>query len=330
MIIDFEHHLYMEEYLPKESSESGKICERYWDTDGKMKIRIFKEASSVSRYLQFMDESGIDMAVLTTHGLGNLEQCKRWNDFCAKVVKENPKRFIGFASILPIGGEPALEELERAVKELGLKGVHIWTHNQGQSLDSREMWPFYEKVTQLKIPIDVHITDAPPGLDALNAPYALYYVMARELDMCIATFRVCLGGVLEDFPDLILIMNHFGGGISSVMERLDAYTSYVGQGWPSFYWGKPLISRPWREYFDKLYFNMSGHEVGIAAVKCALTNISPRKLLFGTDWPFNYDYNPQGVRRYIEEIRKLDLPEEDVKAMLGVNAAQLLGLPDNP
>jgi len=326
MIIDFEHHLFMEEHITKESSKSGRICERYWDADGKLRTRIFQEASSVSKCLQFMDEAGIDMAVLTTHGVSGLEQCKIWNDFCAKVVKENPKRFVGFASIPLTGGETAFEELERAVKKLGLKGVHICTHNEGYPLDSRELWPFYEKVSQLRVPINVHVTTEPPGFDGLHAAYGLYYVMARELDMFVATLRVCFGGVLEDFPNLVLIMNHFGGGISSVMERLDAYIGYVGHGWPSFYSGKPMISRPWREYFDKLYFNMAGREVGMAAVKCALTSISPRKLMFGTDWPFNYDYNPQGVKRYIEEIRKLDLPTEDIEAMLGDNAAQLLGI----
>ena len=75
-------------------------------------------------------------------------------------------------------------------------------------------------------------TAEPPGFDSLHAPYALYYVAARELDMIAATLRVCFGGVLEDFPDLKLIMNHFGGGVSSVIERFDAYTSYADRsGW---------------------------------------------------------------------------------------------------
>ena len=71
---------------------------------------------------------------------------------------------------------------------------------------------------------------------------------------------------------------------------------------------------------------MAGREVGMDAVKCALANIGPRKLLFGSDWPFNYDHDPQSVKRYIEEIKKLDLPKEDTEAMLGGNAARLLSI----
>jgi predicted TIM-barrel fold metal-dependent hydrolase len=326
MIIDMEHHLATLDRLEKGESESGKVCERYWDIDGKMKIKSFEEAARAESHLEFMDAAGIDIALLTTNPITTLDQCRRWNDFCAGLVKDHPDRFVGFATVPPLGGEPAFDELERAVKELGLRGVHIWTWNDGQALDSRAMWPFYEKVSELDIPVDVHVTLEPPGLDSLHASYALYYVMARELDMCSATLRVCLGGVLEDFPDMVMIMNHFGGGISAVLERLDAYMGYVGPGCPSLYQGEPLISRPWREYFDKLYFNMAGREIGMAAVRSALTNISPQKLMLGTDWPFNYDRNPAGAARYIEEIRKLDLPDKDIDDMLGGNAARLLGI----
>jgi len=326
MIIDMEHHTATADRLEGGRSDSGKVCERFWDVDGKMKIRSFEEAGSPEAHLEFMDAAGIDVAVLTTNPITTLEECERWNDFCGGIVKQYPDRFAGFATIPPLGSEPAFKELERAVNTLGLKGVHIWTWNDGRALDSREMWPFYEKAAELGIPVDVHVTLEPPGLDSLHADYALYYVMARELDMCSATLRVCLGGVLEDFPGLVMIMNHFGGGVSAVMERLDAYMGFVGPGCPSLYQGESLISKPWRDYFDKLYFNMAGREVGMAAVKAALTTISPGKLMFGTDWPFNYDRSPDEAARYIEEIRKLELPAEDIEAMLGGNATRLLGL----
>jgi predicted TIM-barrel fold metal-dependent hydrolase len=325
MIIDVENHFYLEETTEKRTFESGKICERYWDKDGKVKIRQSQEAARIERYLQFMDDAGIDMAVLTNQSR-KLEQHKKWHDLCSKLVKEYPKRLIGFASLDPLGGKPAFDELDRAVKGLGLKGVHIWTRNDGTYLDSKEMWPFYEKVSELGIPIDVHITGSPAGFDALHAPYALYYVIAREFDMAASVLRVCLGGVLEKFPDLKLILNHLGGGVSSIIERLDAYSSYADRpGWSDFYLGKRLISKPWREYFNKLYFNMAGREVGMEAVKCALTNISPKKLLFATDWPWNFDYEPEKVKQYVAEIKKLDLPEDDIEAMLGGNIARLLG-----
>lgn len=321
MIVDLEHHMFTEEQTIKGRSKSGSPVERYADAEGNIRLSIFEAAANVENHLQFMDEAGIDVAVLSRNGELSVEKSRTWNDSCARIIQEHPQRFVGFASIPPLGGKPALAELERAVKELGLKGVHIFARSGAHTLDHKEYWPFYEKVSELKIPIDVHVMLAPQGFDALHAPYPLYYIMAREFDICAATLRICLGGVLEDFPDMIVIINHFGGGISAVLERLDAY-----MGRSVFYPGKPLISKPWREYFNKLYFNMAGREQGMDTVKCALTNINPQKMMFGTDWPFNYDNDPQGVREYAAEIRKLDLSKEDIDGMLGGNAAKLLGI----
>ncbi len=327
MIIDVEHHLTLEEKTQKGKSISGKIREWYWDSEGKMRTRIWQDASSVERFIQFMDDAGIDMALLTMIMVATIEDARKANDLCAKIVQKYPNRYIGCASVSPVGGKPALDELERAVKELGLKAVHIYTRNGGHYLDSKAMWPFYEKVSQLKIPINVHVNVEPPGFDALEAPYLLHFVAAREFDMAASVLRVCLGGVLEDFPDLKIIMNHFGGGVASIMERFDVYTSYAGfTGFPDFYYGERLIKKPWREYFNKLYFNMAGREKGMGAVNSALTCIEPRKMMFGTDWPFNYDYEPEKVKEYVAEIRKLPLPKEDIEAMLYGTAAQLFGI----
>jgi len=298
----------------------GKV-ERGWSADGKVVYRTGAAGERVSDHLEFMDKAGIDMAALTTSSAANV---KSWTDACAKVVKQYPKRFIGFAPTLPLGGKPAFDEMERAIKDLGMKGIHITARPEGRHLDSRELWPFYEKVSQLGVPIDVHINAG--GLDLegfLDAPYALFYTMAREYDISAATLRICLGGVLEDFPNLVFIMNHFGGGVSAVMERLDLYMNLMGD---SFYRGKPLINKPWREYFNKLYFSMAGREIGMATVKCALTTINPKKLMFGTDWSPNFEDNPQGAMKYIQEIRKLPLSNEDIEGMLGGNAAKLVGI----
>jgi predicted TIM-barrel fold metal-dependent hydrolase len=310
------------EMLKTWGSKSGKIG-RYWDEQGKLRIQGSAEAAKVESHLRFMDEAGIDMSVLTTNRNNDMEVVRHWNDFCAGVVKQHPKRFAGFAATMPLRGKPALEEMERAVKDLGMKGFHIQARVEGHYLDSKELWPFYEKVAELGVPIDVHIEDSPSGFDALNSSYALYYVVAREMDMCATTFRLCLGGVLEEFPDLIFIMNHFGGGISAIKERMDIYETFLGE---AFYQNKSLISKPWTEYFNKLYFNIAGREVGMDALKCALTNISPSKLLFGTDWPWNFEDDAQGAKRYIDEIKKLDLPQSDIDAMLGGNASRLLGI----
>ncbi|MBI4296083.1 MAG: amidohydrolase family protein [Chloroflexi bacterium] len=322
MIIDLEHHFSTEEQLRKRGRTEATKIQRGW-VNGKLSgVGASWAATKVEEHLKFMDAAGIDMAVLTTNFHEDLDEVKQWTNACARVVKESPKRFIGFAPTSALGGKPFFDEMERAVKDLGMKGIHINCRPGGKHMDSRELWPFYKKVLELGVPIDVHIAGG-PGLDFLDAPYALQYVVAREFDIAAETLRICLGGVLEEFPNLVFIINHFGGGVSSVMERFDAYLKMMGK---DFYPGKPLISKPWREYFNKLYFSMAGREIGIATTKCALTTISPKKLMFGTDWTWNFEGNPQGARQWIEGIRKLDLPKTDIDGILGGNAAKLLGI----
>lgn len=327
MIVDVENHLHLPDPSHPERFESGKITERYWGSDGRLGIRKSQGASDVDRFLEFMDDAGIDVAALSKHYF-TLEEQRRWNDRCAEVIAEHPDRFAAFANVSPLGGEEAFDEMERAIEDLGLHGVRIYTRNEGTHLDSEEMWPFYRKVSELDVPINVHITTSPEGFDALKAPYALYYVVAREFDMAAETLRLCFGGVLEEFPDLEFIMNHFGGGVSSVLDRFDAKARQADQpGGSGFYRDEPLITEPYRTYFDKLYFNMAGRGIGTASVEGALTQISPQRLMFGTDWPLNFDYEPERVRAYVDEIRGLDLSEGDIEDMLGGNAVRLLDLP---
>ena len=337
MIIDLEHHVSMRRPQDRPKSiwhplNPGQRAKKYiydiaWEADGRLHtIGVIPATSEDS--IKFMDGAGIDMAVRTSQASNSSSEiARKSNDITAKAVHDYPKRYIGSAVIPIVDGKRDLDELDRAINGLGLKCVHITTRTADLYMDSREMWPFYEKCCKLNVPVDVHISGG-EGFEALHAPYALYFTFAREFDMASSVLRVCLGGVLEAFPDLVFIMNHFGGGVSSILDRLDLYWDKShrpgGPNW--FYKDKSLISKSWRDYFNKLYFQMAGRGVGMDTVKCALTNISPKRLMFATDWPRNFDGEHDKARQYIAEIRKLDLSKEDIDGMLGGNAAKVFGV----
>jgi len=318
MIVDIEHH-----YRPPRPGASD-VVERKWAPDGTFLYSRGNSAADLDRHLWFMDEAGIDMAVLSGQfGNATLDRVKNWNDSCAKVISDHPTRFAGFASAIPLGGDPAFDEIDRAVTQLGMKGVHISARPGGLFLDSKELWPFYEKVSELDVPIDIHVENDPAGYDGFDASWPLHYILARELDITGAAFRLCFGGVLEDFPDLKFIVTHFGGAVASLKDRMDLYVELCGD---VFYRDDILTSRPWNEYFDKLYFNMAGRGRGVATLKSLLTCVSPDRIMFATDWPPNFENEPKACREFIADIRALDLPQADVDAMLGGTAMSLLGL----
>ena len=70
---------------------------------------------------------------------------------------------------------------------------------------------------------------------------------------------------------------------------------------------------------------MAGRGMSTDTLKICLVNISPKKLMYATDWPF-IGVHPDMAKRFIANIRKLDLPQEDIDDILGGTAAKLLGI----
>lgn len=326
MVIDWEHHYMPEEMWLKKGGKKGEKTIIY--ENGRPRVDLHPELYDTDEHLRVMDAAGIDMAVLSLAGSSDdpqvaAEEAKIWDDRASEILKKHPRRFAGLAPIHPLGGEKAFDELKRAVEELGLKGVVIRSQVNGQSLDNKELYPFYEKVMALKVPIFVHPSGVQRGFDILDAPYDLGRSIGRELDLTVATVRLILSGVVDDFSDLKFVISHKGGAIAAIRERIEY--QFGNTDWPGT---RPQGSRnklPFDQCLDKLYFNLAGSHGGMNSVKCALTSISPKRLIFGTDYPQEFMTDKMNLKTYVENMKKLDIDEESRKAMLGGNARELLG-----
>ena len=331
MIIDWQHHL-----TPRPLVERGKFQTirpgwiAKYPPGGKIPTHTPVQIYQLESHVAFMDEAGIDKAVMSSPVPRSVEDCKVIAETYAEVLTRYPDRFVCFASYFPSPQDEALKELEREITTMGLKGVMVSPQMEGRPLDSEELWPFYQEVSRLKIPIFVHVTGPIVGYDAFHAKFNFNVTLTREFDIANATVRIILGGVLSAFPDLRFVIAHMGGGISAVKERLTRYMDAHGERFWTDAGGTPPFGQPYSRNFERLfgelYFDMAGYEGGMNAVKCALTTISPKRLVFGTDYPFNFTDDVVGVKRYVEDIRGLDMPAGSVEAMLGGNAAEILGL----
>ena len=342
MVIDFEHHIATEESFRNRNGVDGQM---FWGVDemGRGRGLVREEIYRIDRHLEFMDAAGIDAAVLTSFS-GKVNEIKAICELYAKMMADYRGRFIGFAPVAPLDGKKGLDEMEWAIKEMGLKGVCLSSVQRDNTfMDSRKMWPFYQKVAELDVPIFVHVGE-PQGYEAIySAPYNLAVTLVREYDLAVTAVRLVLSGVLVEFPDLKFVISHMGGGISAVRERLIRYIRVWDDkfwAWDKKHWdgiGKESpLDKPYAEnfikYFDKLYFNMAGYEGGMNAVKCALTTIKPERLLFGTDYYPNFTATPEGAKdavdckQYIEDVKALDLPKETIDDILAGTAKKLLGI----
>lgn len=314
MIVDFEHH-----YIPAELGRRLGMDPTRKEAVKTRDATVHAQLFDLEAQLRDMDRVGIDVAVQSCI-LGwdtTLENCRLINNCTAAVQQQYRGRFVGLAHA-PILEEDGLRELERAIDELGLKGVTISSQVNGLPLDAREFVGFYELMRRLRVPIFVHPALAPKGYSLMN-DYQLPVILTREFDLGLAVTRLIAGGVIERYPELDFVFAHFGGGLAGYKERV-ARSAY-----------RFKLPQRFEDYFDRLYFDMAGFEGSLIALRCALEGIRPERMIFATDYPQNFNnsdpkqgQNIEGVRLYIEQIAQLPLAETVKQAMLGGTAATLL------
>lgn len=319
MIVDFQHHYVPAELARKKGLYSDKVS--YAKEGDLPRMTMHAKLYDPEVQLRDMDEAGVDVSVLSCL-LGwdaPLEDCQFINDHLAGLQQKYPGRFVGLAQAPATDGSGALKELDRAIRDLGLRGVTITSQVKGLPLDSPKLYGFYEKVSELDVPIFVHPALLPKGYE-LFKEYDLGRILGREVDLAAAATRIIAGCVFERFPNLKFVIGHFGGGISAIKDRLIAKAYRFG-----------TLKRPFEEFFDMLYFDLAGFEGGLTALRCALLGIRPERLVFATDYPQDFTgvntdtgKGNADIRAYIAQVRSLELDEPTKEGILGATAARLL------
>ncbi len=176
--------------------------------------------------LALMDESGVDVHVLsvTTPGLHNLAaaesvtMAQRTNDLLAATIAKHPTRFQGFATLPTAAPAEAARELERGVRQLGLCGAMLCGRTREKHLDHPDLRPMLGVAATLGVPLYVH-----PQIPQRTVREALYSGFGEPVDTAFATFglgwhyeagiqfvRLMLAGVFDEYPELQIILGHWG------------------------------------------------------------------------------------------------------------------------
>lgn len=331
LVIDSHTHI-----IPKEAAAKAGFADGF---DYAAPLRqegsvSYAMAQDVEGMLRVMEDSGIDMAVINKAAWSpqGLEMCKLMNDKYVEVGNKYPGKFILCGTVPLQGGQDAADEVERCISELGLKGMSLVSSMLDANMDSPGMWPVYEKIQKLDVPIVVHPTLRMPIWGG-GKKYGLGWSVSREYDIAKATVEV-MYGVLKDFPDLKFLMPHYGGGIQGQKGRLRGQFSPDSWKWDvpgkvPFRPNTPReveekgLAKAFDQIFDKVYFDMAGGGVGwLPNIEAAIPNIRADRLCFGTDYP--YDVKIAGdVRYFIDVVKKLDIPEANRRLILGENIKRL-------
>ena len=210
------------------------------------------------------------------------------NDYVAQIVGSHPEQLIGFATVDPWKGDTAVEELERAVHDLGLLGLKLHPIHQAFFPNDEQFYPLYEKCQALGIPLLMHSGFAAAGVGMPGGGgFKLKY--AKPIPG--------FDDVAADFPDLTIIMAH--------------------PAWP---WIEEQIAVALHK--PNVYLDLSGwapRYIPEGLVREADTRLRD-KVLFGSDFPY---VSPD---RWLSEFSDLPIRDEVRPKILLENARRILGL----
>jgi len=324
-VVDFHNHFYPPEYL--EALRVGPSRVRVTvDPDGNPVLHYpgdYNVAVPGHRDIEYrervLDDAGVDTQVLTLTTPGvHVEEpatavrlAQLVNDAFSRIVDERRERFSALAT-LPLN-DPAesVVELTRAVRELGLPGAMVFSNVEGVPLADERFWPLWERAAELEAVIYVHPT-APVGVEAMTE-YWLMPLVGFPVDTTLAAARLVFAGVPERFPAIRWVLAHLGGAIPYLAERLD-------RGFHAFRECRAQISKPPSEYLRRFYYDTVNFD--LRALRLALEFAGPERLLAGSDYPHKIG----SLESMLSSLRALEQTDDVKRAILGGNAAGLLGL----
>jgi predicted TIM-barrel fold metal-dependent hydrolase len=255
--------------------------------------------------LAAMDESGVDVQVLsvTTPGVNNLEPdesvslARQTNDALASTIARCPSRFQGFAMLPNAAPESAARELERCVHQLGFAGAMLYGRARDKSLDHPSFRPIFESATRLSVPLFIH-----PQVPQRAVRDVYYSGFGDPIDTSFAAFglgwhyeagiqfmRLVLAGVFDAFPDLQIILGHWGEVVLFYLERMASLAQIA------------KLQRPVAEYFRRNLYVTSSGMWSDTYLQRTVEIVGAERILFSVDYPYQYRPGRQ-ARAFLERV----------------------------
>jgi aminocarboxymuconate-semialdehyde decarboxylase len=267
-------------------------------------------------HFETVARTGLDMAVISSMGIHSdlaglpadeaREAARLINEEWAAAQCRHPGAFFAAAAVPLVDVDAAIEELDHAILQLGLRGVSLPGSVDGEPLDALRLHPFYARVEQLGVPMFLHPTDG-AFLESMSGyEKRLYMSLGRVVDSSVAILRLILSGVLDQYPKLNILHFHAGGVLPYAAGRLDKNAHL-----------ETLQQAP-TEYLKRMWVD-SAMPHGLT-IKMALEFYGTERVVYGSDNPC---WNPLAAFNTIEALA---LSELDTDRVLGGNVHDLVDL----
>lgn len=269
-----------------------------------------------------IDQAGIDMQVLSLVSPGfqvfdsatGTKLAKKMNDRLDEAIKEFPERLAGFASLALQNPEGAADELERTVKELGLKGALINSHTKGEYLDEKKYRVFLQRVENLRVPIYIHPRAPSP---AMIEPYLGYPLLSTPLcgfgaEVSLHALRLICSGLFDELPGLRIILGHLGEALPFWLWRLDNMWERA----PAY---KELQKTP-SQYFKENFLVTTSGLFSQPSLLNVYQSLGADRILFAVDYPF------ESNEAAVQFMKEAPISDVDKEKVFYLNAEKILSL----
>jgi len=268
---------------------------------------------------KLMAERGVDKLVLSTPshafmywaGEFGSEYARICNDELSAFCAEDPDHFDFWAHANLARPADAVKEIERAVTQLGAKGLCVGGANfDGLEAHSEELFPVWEKLQHLDVPIMVHGFNQSIywGEKHIDDKFETTSIVGDCFDETLFFWNLINGGALDAFPHLKTYITHAGGMAIFQLGRLHDLNRVMAPD--------SRNQRPLMDYLPNFYFDLDIHAPGLRRGVVEVVGVD--NLVYGTNFGGAYDHG--------DPTEGLGLSDADREKIRSGNAIKLLKL----
>lgn len=271
----------------------------------------------IERRLKDMDASQVDVQVLSATPqtyLYNVEPslgvttAQIQNDGMAKIVREQPDRFMAIATLPMQDPEKAAAELRRVMTQLGMRGTMFASNIMGKNLDDPSFEPVWKTAEELNAFVFIHPNNI-AGADRMKS-YYLNNLIGNPLDTTIGAACLIFGGVMDRYPKLRVCLAHGGGFVPYQAGRWT-------HGWKVRPEPQKNIKKAPEEIVRRFMYDTICHSPQV--LKFLIERAGVDRVLMGSDYPYD-----MGMLECVRDVRALKLPQGDTDAIISTRAEQLM------
>jgi len=259
------------------------------------------------------------------------EIAERVNDALAALCERHPERFPTFIASLPMNNpEASVREAERAVRDLGARGVQVFTNVNDVPLSDAQFSPVFEAMARLDLPVWVHpmrLANHPDYASEDRSEAEIWFTFGWPYETAACISRLIYSGIYDKLPDLKIISHHMGGVIPYFAGKLELGFSQVFTGTVAHNPAQEKygLQREPKEYFKLLYGDTATNG-SLPAMQCGHAFFTTERSLFATDAPFDPLGGAHLIAGTINAPDGLDIPEDERARIYAGNAIDMLKL----